>query len=90
MLVPGVDVAGHALAGGDGLGEGVLERVAALRLADGGVGADAVAGVAVGGDLRGVGGVAIVGIEDVAGGAAAGAVVARMVVGAGEREQRRL
>ena len=85
----GVHVAGDALARRDRAGEGVLQRVARLVLRDGRVGG---LGRSRGCpprrrrpefDRR-----AVVGVDDVAGAAAARAVVARVVVGAQERQQR--
>ena len=84
----GMDMAGHALAGGNLFGEDVLQRMPALTLVDSGVVADAAAGVAEGRGLRAVAGIAVVGVEHVAGRAAAGAVVAGLVVGAGKAQQR--
>ena len=55
---------------------------------DGGVGGGAVAQVAARGVGAGVRGIAIVGVDHVAGGAAGAAVVAGLIVGAEEVEQR--
>ena len=83
-----MNVADHALAGGNGAREAVLDGVAFLVLLDGGVGGGAVAQVAARGVGAGVRGVAIVGVDHVAGGAAGDAVIAGLVVGAEEVEQR--
>src|SRR5208337_5333632 len=55
---------------------------------DGLVGSGRLPGVAVGGVKARVLGRAVVGIDDVAGRAAAGAIVAGMIVGPGQRQQR--
>ena len=81
-------VADHALAGRDGARQTVLYGVAFLVLLDGGVGGDAVAEMAVRGVGAGVRGVAIVGVDHVAGGAPGAAIVAGLIVGAEEVEQR--
>ena len=81
-------MADHALARGDGAREDVLDGMAGLVFGNGGIGGSAEAGVA---ELRvgaGVRRIAIVGVNDVAGGAAAGAIVAGMIVGAGQRHDR--
>ena len=81
----GVDVADHALAGGDGAREGVLDGMARFVLGDGGIGrrAEAASGRTARRG-RSATAIAVVGVDDVAGGAAAGAIVAGMVVGAGQ------
>ena len=86
----GMDVADDALAGRDGVArcEAMLDRMARLVLGNGRVGGVGCRrgcrnGVRAGVDRR-----AIVGVDDVAGGAAAGAIVAGMVVGAEEVERR--
>ena len=83
-----MDVADHALAGRNGARQAVLDGVAFFVLLDGGVGGGAVAQVTVRGVGAGVRGVAIVGVDHVAGGAAGAAIVAGLVVGAEEVEQR--
>ena len=85
----GVDVADDALAGGDGRGEPVLDRDGRVRSWGwSGRGSELrprlpSCGVGAGVDRR-----AVVGVDDVAGGAAAGAIVAGVVVGAQEVERR--
>ena len=86
----GMDVADDALAGGDPApgGEAVLDRMAALPTRDHRIDREALATVA---ELRvrpGMDGGAVVGVDHMAAGAAAGAVVAGMVVGAEEVERR--
>ena len=83
-----MNVANHALAGGDGASESVFDGMARFRFGNGGIARSAEAGVA---ELRvraGVRGVAIVGVNHVAGRAAAGAIVAGMIVRAGKRHHR--
>ena len=84
----GVNVADHALAGGNRARQAVLDGVAFLVLLDGGVGGGAVAQVAARGIGTGVRGVAIVGVDHVAGGATGAAIVAGLIVGAEKVEQR--
>ena len=81
-----VHVAVHALGRRDGAGELVFDRVALLLFGDHGIGGESEALVAIFGPRAGVGGGAIVGVGDVAGGATGGAEVARVVVGAHEIE----
>ena len=86
----GMDVADDALAGGDPApgGEAVLDRMAALPTRDHRIDREALAAVA---ELRvrpGMDGGAVVGVDHMAAGAAAGAVVTGMVVGAEEVERR--
>ncbi len=83
-----VHVAGHALGARDGAGELVFDRVALLLFGDHGVGGEREPLVAELGERAGVGRRAVVGVGDVAGGAAGGAEVARVVVAAHEIEQR--
>ena len=84
-----MDVADDALAGGDAVArcELVVDGVAALLLGDRGVGRKTLATVAELGVGAGVDRRAVVGVDDVAAGTAAGAVVAGMVVGAEEVER---
>ncbi len=63
-------------------------RMARLVLGNGRVGIDGLAAVAELGIRAGMDGGAVVGINDMAGGAAAGAIVAGVVVGAEEIERR--
>ena len=83
-----MDVADYALAGGNRAREAVLDRVALFILGDGGVGGGAVAEVSGGGIVAGVGGVAIIRIDDMAGGATGAAIITGLIVGAEEVEQR--
>ena len=85
----GMDVADDALAGGNAVArrELVMDRVAALLLRDRGVDRKALAAIA---ELRvgtGVDRRTVVGVDDMAARAAAGAVVAGMVVGTEEVER---
>ena len=84
----GVDVANHALTGGDGVGELVGDGVARLVLGDRRVGRGGRPAVAVLGVRAGVDAGAVVGVNDVARRAAATAVVAGVVVGAEEVQRR--
>ena len=81
-------MAGDALTGGNGARQTVLDGVAFFVLGNGGIGGGAVAQVSGGGVLRGVRGVAVIGIDHVAGGASRRAIVARLIVGAEEIQQR--
>ena len=83
-----VHVADHALAGRDGAGELVPDRMARLVARDGRVLGLGGAPVAVRGPGPGMAWVAVVGVDDVAGAAARGAVVAGLVVGAEEPSER--
>src|SRR5260370_3177040 len=83
-----MDVGNDALAGGNGAGEFVLDGVPALIARNGGIDLRAVGLIAECGVGAGVNQRAIVGVDDVAGGAAAGSIIARMVVGAGQRKDR--
>ena len=73
---------------GNGARQTVLDGVAFFVLLDGGVGGGAVAQMAARGVGTGVRGVAIVGVDHVAGGAPGAAIVAGLIVGAEEVEQR--
>ena len=84
----GVDVADHALAGGNGASERMFDGMAGLGLVDRGIGGGACAAVAKLCVCGGVRWIVVVGVDDVAGGAAAGAVVAGVIVGAGKRHDR--
>ena len=84
----GMDVAVHALAGGDGFREGVLDGMSRFVFGNRGVRRGAESGVAVLRVARGMGGVDVVGIDHMTGGATAAAVVARMIVGARQRHYR--
>ena len=86
----GVNVADHALARGDGTGEPMTDRVAGFLAlpSDHRIVGARVTPVAVGRPGARVGGVAVVGVYHVAGGAAAGAKIPRVVVGSHEGEQR--
>ena len=81
-------VADHALAGGNRPGQAVLDGMARLVLGDRGVARGAPAGVAIRRPRARVGRVPVVGVDHVAGGAAARSVVARVVVGPQEGEVR--
>ena len=84
----GMDVADHALARRNGAREDVLDGMAGLILGNSRIGRSAETGVAelrIGCRVRRI---AIVCVNDVAGGAAAGAIVAGMIVGAGQRHHR--
>ena len=83
-----MNVADDALAGRDAHGELVLDRMAGLVAGNGRIGLKRQPGIAEGGVRPGVDRRAVVGVDHVAGGAAAGAIVARMVVGAEEVERR--
>ncbi len=87
---PRVHVAGHALARRDRTGEDVLDGMPGLVLRDGRVDAPAQPAVAelVARVGPGIGPGAVVRVDDVAGGAAAGAVVSGVVVGSRQREHR--
>ena len=67
----GVDVADHALAGGNGAREDVLDGMAGLGLGDGGIGRGAETGVTKGCIRGGVRGVVVIRVNDVARRAAA-------------------
>ena len=81
-----MDVAHDALAGGDGARELVLDGMAGFIVRNGGIDFRAVTLVAVLGIRAGVNRRTVVGVDDVAGRAAAVAIVAGMIVGAGHRE----
>ena len=81
-----VHVAGHALAGRHRPGEAVAHGMARLGSGDRRVGRGALPQVAEGGPGTRVGRVAVVGVDHVAGRAAAGAVIPRVVVGPQERQ----
>ncbi len=83
----GVNMTHHALTRGDRAGEFMLDRVALLVLRDRGVGVPRQAEVTGGGIRPGVHGRAVIRVDDVAGGAAAGAIVAGVVVRAEEVER---
>ena len=74
-------MADHALAGRNGLGELVLERVPHFLLGDRGVFALRLTAVAEQGIRAGVKRVTIIGVHHMAGGTAAGAKIAGVVVG---------
>ena len=84
---PGVHVTDHALAGRDRVRELVSDGVSRLVPRDGGVGGGAPAEVAMDGVGPGVVRRAVVGVDHVAGRAAARAVVAGVVVGPQKRQQ---
>ena len=83
-----VHVAIHALRARDRAGERVLDRVAALVFANRGIAAEAQALIAEFGIPTGVRRRAVVRVHDVARGAAARTVIARMIVAAHEVEER--
>ncbi len=68
--------------------QAVLDGVAFLGLTDGGIGRGAKSQVAPARIGPGVGGVTIVGVDHVAGGAAGTAIIAGLIVGAEKIEQR--
>src|ERR1700730_5211478 len=76
----GVDVADHALAGGDGAREGVFEGMARLVFPDRGIARITDAGVPESRVSAGMRRVAVVGVNNMACRAATGAVVAWMIV----------
>ena len=84
----GMDVADDALAGRNRARELVLDRMARFVLRNGRIDLRAVALIAVRGVGPGMHRRAVVGVDHMAGRAAAGAVVAGMIVGAGQRKQR--
>ena len=86
--IPLVHVAIHALRARDRAGERVLDRVAALVFANRGIAAEAQALIAEFGIPTGVRWRAVVRVHDVARGAAARTVIARMIVAAHEIEER--
>ena len=81
-------VAVHALAGRNRARELVHDRMPALVFRDRWVGAEAEPLMAVLAPPTGIGRRAIVGVDDVTGGAAAGAVIARMIVRPEKAEER--
>ena len=81
-------VARHALARRYGARELVLERMSLLVLRDRRIGGERLPVVAVARVAAGIRGIAVVRVDDVAGRAAAGAVVAGMIVRAEERQMR--
>src|SRR5690349_14585573 len=83
-----MDVAHDALAGGNGAREFVLDGMAGFVLRDRRIDLRAVRLIAVSSVRAGVNRRAIIGVDDVAGGAATRAIVAGMIVGAGERKDR--
>jgi len=80
-----MQVANHALAGRNGAREDVLNGMAGLVFWNGGIDGGGVAEISVCGVRRGVQRIAVICVDDVAGGAAAGAIVAGMIVRAGQR-----
>src|SRR5260370_30010917 len=84
----GMDVANHALAGGNGASENVFDRMPGLVLRNCWIGRSAEAGVAEGCVSPGVRGISVMGVDNVTRRAAAAAIVARMIVGAWERHDR--
>src|SRR5260370_35861422 len=83
-----MDMANHALAGGDRSGESVFDGTPRLVFRNSGIGRSAEAGMTV---LRvgpGVRWIRIIGVDNMAGGTAAGAIVAGVVVGARKRHHR--
>ena len=83
-----MNVADDALAGGNGARELVLDRMARLVLRNGRIDLRAVRLIAVLGVGPGMHRRAIVGVDDMAGRAAAVAIIAGMIVGAGQRKDR--
>ncbi len=83
-----MDVADDTLTGRDSHSEPVPDRVARLIARDHGVSLSAQSLVAEGGVRAGVDRRSVVGVDHVAGGAAAGSIVAGMVVGPEEVERR--
>src|SRR5208282_3003689 len=75
-----MNMANHALAGRNGAREGVLDGMTGFVLGNRGVGGRAVAKMAEGRVRAGVRRIAVVGVDNVAGGATAGAVIAGMIV----------
>src|SRR5713101_8244853 len=84
----GMNVANHALARRNRARENMLYGMARLIFGDRGIGGSAESGVAVCCVGAGVQRVAIIRVDHVAGGAAAAAIVAGMIVRAGERHLR--
>src|SRR5712675_2332353 len=84
----GMDVTDHALARGDRSRESVFNRMPGLVFRDGGIGRSAEPRVAVLRVGSRMGWIGIIGIDNVARRAAAGAIVAGMVVRARERHHR--
>ena len=83
-----MNVAHDALAGGDGAREFVHDGMAGFIARNGGVDLKAMPLIAESGVWAGMDGRAIVGVNHMAGGAAALPIIARMVVGAGQRKNR--
>ena len=85
---PGVHVADHALAGGNRARELVADGMSGLISWNAGIGGSGLSQISGGSVSAGVFRRTVVGIDHVAGAAPAGAVVAGLIVGAGERQQR--
>ena len=83
-----MNVAYDALAGGNAHRKFVLDRVAGLVAGNRGVGLEREPSIAICGVRPGVDARPVVGVDHVARGAAAGAVVARMIVGPQEVQRR--
>src|SRR5262249_28349091 len=83
-----VHMADYTLAGGDCPSELVLDRMPGLILGNGWIGAEAVTSVPEASIGAGMVRVPVIGVDDMAGGATAGPVVARLIVRSQQRQHR--